>query len=594
MNSVSVNDNDVLEDSSMNGRVRGGADAYRFTGEMTNLAIDGDATVYLNGEEIDIDRFSREPVISVKPESIDFGDVTIGENASETVRISNEGEATLRVTGTTVIGPNASEFAVRNDSASVLTVPPNASRTVSVEFAPVSTGDKSATLRVESNATDEPSTNVSFAGSATPREVRLNVTANETTVATDEAVEFTVVREDTGEAVNATITVDDTGLTTDADGTVVYAFTEAGTFSATATKPATASETFVEDSATVTVEDATPTPPTTGESLSFEEANVGDTNPPAPWYIKEGATKTSGKNTREISDEYASEGSKSMHVASYGDLREIQIAVDVDLTDVETVMYDAYVEANNPNWGDIKVNVDGQTVSSDLVGGYPPEDQWYKNTEADMSTFTDEHTLYFWVCGNRNDAYFDNFRFLDANGDPIPPSEVVVGDDRTRTTTTREPTETTTGTPTETATETTTATETLTETPTETTTEGEEPTETETETSTETATETPTETPTTTREPTTIRKEEETETETETEEPSETTAEEEEETETATEAETTEETETPTETPTETDEPPETTEEDESEDEEEELVAFRERLESDRSVVSMPAYPSRV
>ena len=280
MNSVSVNDNDVLEDSSMNGRVRGGADAYRFTGEMTNLAIDGDATVYLNGEEIDIDRFSREPVISVKPESIDFGDVTIGENASETVRISNEGEAMLRVTGTTVIGPNASEFAVRNDSASVLTVPPNASRTVSVEFAPVSTGDKSATLRVESNATDEPSTNVSFAGSATPREVRLNLTANETTVATDEAVEFTVVREDTGEAVNATITVDDTGLTTDADGTVVYAFTEAGTFSATATKPATASETFVEDSATVTVEDATPTPPTTGESLSFEEANVGDTNPP--------------------------------------------------------------------------------------------------------------------------------------------------------------------------------------------------------------------------------------------------------------------------------------------------------------------------
>lgn len=208
--------------------------------------------------------------------------------------------------------------------------------------------------------------------------------------------------------------------------------------------------------------------PTTTEtpadrSLSFEDGRVGDQEPPAPWYIRAGADKTGGKNTIEVSDAYASHGEKSMHIASYGDLREIQIAVEVDLTRVETIRYDAYLEASNPNWGDVKVNVGGETVSRTLVGGDPPEDRWYRDVEADVSAFSGVHTLYFWVRGEPNDAYFDNFRFLDADGNVIPPSEVVV--QRETTTTTPTPaTTTTTTTPATTTTTTTTTRVTTTET----------------------------------------------------------------------------------------------------------------------------------
>jgi len=183
---------------------------------------------------------------------------------------------------------------------------------------------------------------------------------------------------------------------------------------------------------TVSVRDDPPTP-----SLSFEGGEVGSTTPPDPWYVKNGADKTSGKNAHIVTDSRATDGDKSYHVASYGDRTPIEIAVDADLTNVSTIFYDGYVEANNPINGDIRLSVDGESISNDLVGRSaqeptdedPPENRWYHDVEADVSDFTGEHTLYFWVRGEPNDAYYDNFRFLDASGDAIDPSQVVVRDD---------------------------------------------------------------------------------------------------------------------------------------------------------------------
>lgn len=178
------------------------------------------------------------------------------------------------------------------------------------------------------------------------------------------------------------------------------------------------------DSATATVNVTVRDP--SEETLSFEDGTVGSLHPPAPWYLKSGVDKTGGKNTHVVSDAHVSHGNKSMHIASYGDLREIQVAVDVNFTGVATVRYDGYVEANNPGWGDIKVNVGGDTISNTLVGGDPPDGRWYHDVDADVSSYAGEHTLYFWVRGDPNDAYFDNFRFLDAKGDRLPVSDVLV------------------------------------------------------------------------------------------------------------------------------------------------------------------------
>lgn len=50
---VSFNDEDTVSGRTVSGAIAGGGDAYRFSGEITEFETDGDATVYLNGEEID-------------------------------------------------------------------------------------------------------------------------------------------------------------------------------------------------------------------------------------------------------------------------------------------------------------------------------------------------------------------------------------------------------------------------------------------------------------------------------------------------------------------------------------------------------------
>ncbi|WP_224447690.1 hypothetical protein [Haloprofundus salilacus] len=52
---ASINANDVLDGSFASGVVVGGVDAYRYSGDLTLLTVDGDANVYLDGSQIDPD-----------------------------------------------------------------------------------------------------------------------------------------------------------------------------------------------------------------------------------------------------------------------------------------------------------------------------------------------------------------------------------------------------------------------------------------------------------------------------------------------------------------------------------------------------------
>ena len=47
---VTVDHEDTISGSTVRGTVAGGGDAYRFSGELTNLELSGDARVYVNGE----------------------------------------------------------------------------------------------------------------------------------------------------------------------------------------------------------------------------------------------------------------------------------------------------------------------------------------------------------------------------------------------------------------------------------------------------------------------------------------------------------------------------------------------------------------
>lgn len=50
---ASIDDEDTISDGTVEGLVAGGIDSYRFSGDVSQFSIDGDATVYLNGSVID-------------------------------------------------------------------------------------------------------------------------------------------------------------------------------------------------------------------------------------------------------------------------------------------------------------------------------------------------------------------------------------------------------------------------------------------------------------------------------------------------------------------------------------------------------------
>ncbi|WP_162524351.1 choice-of-anchor D domain-containing protein [Halobellus captivus] len=124
--------------------------------------------------------------------------------------------------------------------------------------------------------------------------VELSVSANTSEVTEGETVRFDVTRESDGTPVNASLTVDGTQQWTGADGSANVTFEQAGDFTATATKPETSRETYVDDSTTVrvnapaniTVTDVQPLPTNlyTGDTLTalVTVENQGDLNDTVP------------------------------------------------------------------------------------------------------------------------------------------------------------------------------------------------------------------------------------------------------------------------------------------------------------------------
>jgi hypothetical protein len=102
------------------------------------------------------------PDISVDPTSVDFGDVTVGEAATDSVAVTNDGEAALDLSSVSVSGSDAGAFSVTDSGDG--TVAPGATTTIQLEFAPGSEGEKSAQLEIESSDPDDGTVTVDLSG----------------------------------------------------------------------------------------------------------------------------------------------------------------------------------------------------------------------------------------------------------------------------------------------------------------------------------------------------------------------------------------------------------------------------------------------
>ncbi|MDQ3995089.1 MAG: malectin domain-containing carbohydrate-binding protein, partial [Actinomycetota bacterium] len=97
--------------------------------------------------------------LAATPTSLSFGSVSVGSTSSATVQLTNagaSGDPSIVVDSTSLTGANASEFSDSFNDASNVTLAPGASTSVTVGFAPKSTGSKAATVEVAHSGANAP------------------------------------------------------------------------------------------------------------------------------------------------------------------------------------------------------------------------------------------------------------------------------------------------------------------------------------------------------------------------------------------------------------------------------------------------------
>ncbi|MGD8590288.1 MAG: choice-of-anchor D domain-containing protein [Chromatiales bacterium] len=113
----------------------------------------------------DLDPQTLAPDIAVSPLTIDYGAVTVDTTQTDSVVISNTGTDDLTVSNLSLYG--STEFSLPSSPGS-LTIAPNASVEVVVEYTPVDEGQDSGTLDIESDSPGEELISVALAGTGVP------------------------------------------------------------------------------------------------------------------------------------------------------------------------------------------------------------------------------------------------------------------------------------------------------------------------------------------------------------------------------------------------------------------------------------------
>lgn len=81
-------------------------------------------------------------------QTLEFGEVAVGSSDTQTVSQPNPTDRTLPITGVEITGSDADQFSVV-DGGAPFTLQADESRTITIEFAPTSPGQKSGSVQVE-------------------------------------------------------------------------------------------------------------------------------------------------------------------------------------------------------------------------------------------------------------------------------------------------------------------------------------------------------------------------------------------------------------------------------------------------------------
>jgi HYDIN/CFA65/VesB-like, Ig-like domain len=90
-----------------------------------------------------------DPQVSLTPDDYDFGRQAVGSSsAGQRFELSNDGASPMRLSGASIIGPDADQFRLSADDCTDVTLPTGGRCAVQVRFAPDAKGTRSARLRI--------------------------------------------------------------------------------------------------------------------------------------------------------------------------------------------------------------------------------------------------------------------------------------------------------------------------------------------------------------------------------------------------------------------------------------------------------------
>lgn len=135
---------------------------------IVSTAPNSPTTVALSGTGV-----ASTYTISVNPTSLSFGSVTDGSSASQGFTVTNTGNSTVAISGLNLTGTGYSILS----GAAAVTLSPNQSTSVSVQFAPTTAGAANGAVNILSNATGSASS-VSLSGTGVATNVQHTVGLN--------------------------------------------------------------------------------------------------------------------------------------------------------------------------------------------------------------------------------------------------------------------------------------------------------------------------------------------------------------------------------------------------------------------------------
>ena len=157
--------------------------------DQTHYSIPG--AIYEGGQLLTFynpDTYNSNPEISVQGNSItildgdisvsstdntDLGTVNLGSTLTKTFVINNAGPGALKVRGISFAGTNAAEFSLITAPTFPLSIAASSTQSITVQFAPTSTGTRTATLKIVSNDFSEGEFDFMVQGTSTSPEIKL-------------------------------------------------------------------------------------------------------------------------------------------------------------------------------------------------------------------------------------------------------------------------------------------------------------------------------------------------------------------------------------------------------------------------------------